>query len=265
MHGQMDQGKGHMGMPQYWAPPDERDAYIGWLKSEFAAANAIIDAMCHHVRSVGGPGEYDMVFGCLNRRRHAWTPSLYMQHFFSVSEVVNALQEVAWKKHQGHHSSSIVNAPKDCTSAEEAHDKAQLGSIQRSNSHFVAESQQSGQVTSQLHHIYESTADLAKSQRIICFSTSNNDTNGSHLKATSETGEVETSHSPNTALTMSAEFRSTECDKKTSSTSIAHEPSSTTHICNSGEQAISANHTKGLINNRASLLNDKDNIGSFSM
>lgn len=253
--GQMDQGKGHMGMPQYWAPPDERDAYIGWLKSEFAAANALIDSMCHHMHNIGDPGEYDTVFGCLNKRRHAWTHSLYMQHFFSVTEVVNALQEVAWKKHQGHRLSSIANAaPKDCTStqaqAEEAHDKAQLGSIQRSNTHLnltdnsVAKSQQSEQVTSQLHHIHESTADLVELERIECFSTSNNDVNGSHLKATPETGEVETSHSPNSALSTSAEFSITECDKKTSS--IAHERSSTTQICNSGEQTISAKLTKGL-------------------
>ena len=84
-----------------WPPAaDQRDAYIAWLRAEFAAANAIIDSMCHHLRIIGGPGEYEPVFNSLQRRRHAWTPSLYMQQFFSVAEIVNSLQHIAWNRQQ---------------------------------------------------------------------------------------------------------------------------------------------------------------------
>ncbi|KAK8564568.1 hypothetical protein V6N13_005213 [Hibiscus sabdariffa] len=33
--------------------PDERDGFIHWLRGEFAAANALIDLLCHHLREVG--------------------------------------------------------------------------------------------------------------------------------------------------------------------------------------------------------------------
>ncbi|KAL6001191.1 hypothetical protein ACLOJK_006923 [Asimina triloba] len=79
---------------------DERDSFISWLRSEFAAANAIIDSMCHHLRSVGEPGEYEAVFGCLQQRRCNWTPVLHMQQYFPVAEVGYALQQVVWRKQQ---------------------------------------------------------------------------------------------------------------------------------------------------------------------
>ncbi|TKY69195.1 Alpha-ketoglutarate-dependent dioxygenase AlkB [Spatholobus suberectus] len=79
---------------------DERDGFIGWLRSEFAAANAIIDSLCHHLRGVGEPGEYDMVVGAIQQRRCNWTQVLLMQQYFSVSEVVYALQQVAWRRQQ---------------------------------------------------------------------------------------------------------------------------------------------------------------------
>ncbi|XP_061373801.1 RNA demethylase ALKBH10B [Gastrolobium bilobum] len=79
---------------------DERDSLIGWLRSEFAAANAIIDSLCHHLRVVGDPGEYDMVVGTIQQRRCNWTQVLLMQQYFSVAEVVYALQQVAWKRQQ---------------------------------------------------------------------------------------------------------------------------------------------------------------------
>ncbi|KAK7308611.1 hypothetical protein VNO77_42230 [Canavalia gladiata] len=79
---------------------DERDAFISWLRSEFAAANAIIDSMCHHLRAVGDPGEYDMVAGAIQQRRCNWTQVLLMQQYFSVSEVAYALQQVAWGRQQ---------------------------------------------------------------------------------------------------------------------------------------------------------------------
>ncbi|RDY01856.1 hypothetical protein CR513_14767, partial [Mucuna pruriens] len=79
---------------------DERDGLIGWLRSEFAAANAIIDSLCHHLRGVGEPGEYDMVVGAIQQRRCNWNQVLLMQQYFSVSEVVYALQQVAWRRQQ---------------------------------------------------------------------------------------------------------------------------------------------------------------------
>lgn len=79
---------------------DERDGFIGWLRSEFAAANAMIDSLCHHLRGVGEPGEYDMVLAAIQQRRVNWTQVLLMQQYFSVSEVVYALQQVAWRRQQ---------------------------------------------------------------------------------------------------------------------------------------------------------------------
>ena len=77
--------------------PDERDGFITWLRGEFAAANAIIDTLCHHLRLVGEPGEYDSVIGCIQQRRSNWNPVLHMQQYFSVAEVGHALQQVAWR------------------------------------------------------------------------------------------------------------------------------------------------------------------------
>jgi hypothetical protein len=90
-------GEIHQHYQRQWFP-DERDGFISWLRGEFAAANAIIDSLCHHLRSVGEPGEYDMVIGCIQQRRCNWNPVLHMQQYFSVAEVVYALQQVAWRR-----------------------------------------------------------------------------------------------------------------------------------------------------------------------
>ncbi|PIN07115.1 hypothetical protein CDL12_20321 [Handroanthus impetiginosus] len=79
---------------------DEREGFMLWLRGEFAAANAIIDALCHHLRAVGEPGEYDGVIGSIQQRRCNWNPVLHMQQYFSVAEVVYALQQVGWKRQQ---------------------------------------------------------------------------------------------------------------------------------------------------------------------
>lgn len=79
---------------------DEREGFLMWLKGEFAAANAIIDALCHHLRAVGDPGEYDGVIGSIQQRRCNWNPVLHMQQYFSVAEVVYALQQVGWRRQQ---------------------------------------------------------------------------------------------------------------------------------------------------------------------
>lgn len=78
--------------------PDERDGFISWLRGEFAASNAIIDSLCHHLRAVSEPGEYDVVIGCIQQRRSNWNPVLHMQQYFSVAEVMYALQQVAWRR-----------------------------------------------------------------------------------------------------------------------------------------------------------------------
>ncbi|XP_051148689.1 RNA demethylase ALKBH10B [Andrographis paniculata] len=79
---------------------DERDGLLMWLRGEFAAANAIIDALCHHLRAVGDPGEYDGAIGSIQIRRCNWNPILHMQQYFSVAEVGYALQQVAWRRQQ---------------------------------------------------------------------------------------------------------------------------------------------------------------------
>ncbi|XP_019463831.1 PREDICTED: uncharacterized protein LOC109362473 isoform X1 [Lupinus angustifolius] len=84
---------------QQWVV-DERDGIIGWLRSEFAAANAIIDTLCNHLHVVGDPGEYDMVTGAIQQRRCNWNQVLLMQQYFSVAEVGHALQQVAWRRQQ---------------------------------------------------------------------------------------------------------------------------------------------------------------------
>jgi len=77
--------------------PDEQDPFIQWLRSEFAAANAIIDSLLHHLQSTGDPGEYDWVIGCINHRRLNWAPVLHYQHFFPIGEVVYALEQAKWR------------------------------------------------------------------------------------------------------------------------------------------------------------------------
>ncbi|KAK4261844.1 hypothetical protein QN277_004788 [Acacia crassicarpa] len=79
---------------------DERDGFINWLRSEFAAANAIIDSLCHHLWAIGDPGEYDMVIGTIQQRRCNWNQVVLMQQYFPVAEVVYGLQQVAWRRQQ---------------------------------------------------------------------------------------------------------------------------------------------------------------------
>uniref|UniRef100_A0A0E0KB23 Fe2OG dioxygenase domain-containing protein n=1 Tax=Oryza punctata TaxID=4537 RepID=A0A0E0KB23_ORYPU len=63
---------------------DERDGFISWLRGEFAAANAIIDLLLLHLRSVGEPGEFEHVAAAVQQRRHHWAPVIHMQQFFPV-------------------------------------------------------------------------------------------------------------------------------------------------------------------------------------
>ncbi|KAJ0518004.1 putative alpha-ketoglutarate-dependent dioxygenase AlkB-like superfamily [Helianthus annuus] len=81
-------------MPEAYA----KDAIISWFRGEFAAANAIIDALCGHLSQLeGGRCEYEAVFAAIHRRRLNWIPILQMQKFFSIADVTVELEKVAEK------------------------------------------------------------------------------------------------------------------------------------------------------------------------
>ncbi|PIA39331.1 hypothetical protein AQUCO_02600053v1 [Aquilegia coerulea] len=83
-----------------------KDAIIAWFRGEFAAANAIIDALCNHLTQLdglsnGGNGigsEYESVFAAIHRRRLNWIPVLHMQKYFSIADVAIELRRVAATK-----------------------------------------------------------------------------------------------------------------------------------------------------------------------
>ncbi|KAI8522829.1 hypothetical protein RHMOL_Rhmol13G0027100 [Rhododendron molle] len=85
-----------MMMPDAFA----KDAIIAWFRGEFAAANAIIDALCGHLAQVegGGSSEYESVFAAVHRRRLNWIPILQMQKYYSIADVALELRRVAEKK-----------------------------------------------------------------------------------------------------------------------------------------------------------------------
>ncbi|CAH1423961.1 unnamed protein product [Lactuca virosa] len=79
-----------------------KDAIISWFRGEFAAANAIIDALCGHLsRLEGGRCEYESVFAAIHRRRINWIPILQMQKYFSIADVTLELQKVTETKSKG--------------------------------------------------------------------------------------------------------------------------------------------------------------------
>ncbi|XP_038988648.1 RNA demethylase ALKBH10B-like [Phoenix dactylifera] len=75
-----------------------RDAIIAWFRGEFAAANAIIDALCGHLAQIEGGSEYEEVFAAIHRRRMNWIPVLHMQKYFSIADVGGALRRVASRR-----------------------------------------------------------------------------------------------------------------------------------------------------------------------
>lgn len=78
-----------------------RDAIISWFRGEFAAANAIIDALCGHLAQLStaaGASEYDSVFAAIHRRRMNWIPVIQMQKYHSIAEVAVELRKAAEKK-----------------------------------------------------------------------------------------------------------------------------------------------------------------------
>lgn len=83
-------------------PPDTfaRDAIIAWFRGEFAAANAIIDSLCSHLRQLegGGGSDYESVFAAIHRRRMNWIPILQMQKYHPIADVAIELKRVTEKK-----------------------------------------------------------------------------------------------------------------------------------------------------------------------
>lgn len=77
-----------------------KDAVLGWFRGEFAAANAIIDALCGHLAQVSesGGSEYEAVFGAIHRRRLNWIPVLQMQKYHPIADVAVELRKVTEKK-----------------------------------------------------------------------------------------------------------------------------------------------------------------------
>lgn len=76
-----------------------RDAILAWYRGEFAAANAIIDALCAHLAQLGGArSEYEAVFAAIHRRRLNWIPVLQMQKYHSIADVALELRRVAGNK-----------------------------------------------------------------------------------------------------------------------------------------------------------------------
>ncbi|GFP82012.1 hypothetical protein PHJA_000344500 [Phtheirospermum japonicum] len=77
-----------------------KDAIIAWFRGEFAAANAIIDALCSHLTQVqggggGGRAVYESAFAAIHQRRLNWIPILQMQKYYSIADVMLELKNVA--------------------------------------------------------------------------------------------------------------------------------------------------------------------------
>lgn len=89
--------------PTTKAPPEAaseaaRDAMTAWYRGEFAAANAMIDALCHHLTQIAAPDQrldYEAVFAAIHRRRLNWVPVLHLQKYFSIAEVALELRRAA--------------------------------------------------------------------------------------------------------------------------------------------------------------------------
>ncbi|XP_020211014.1 RNA demethylase ALKBH10B [Cajanus cajan] len=74
-----------------------KDAILAWFRGEFAAANAIIDALCAHLASdspSASASDYDAVFAAIHRRRLNWIPILQMQKYHSIADVTLELRRV---------------------------------------------------------------------------------------------------------------------------------------------------------------------------
>ncbi|KAL1816648.1 hypothetical protein ACET3Z_019222 [Daucus carota] len=76
-----------------------KDAVITWFRGEFAAANAIIDALCNHLSELHGGGSvYESTFAAIHRRRLNWIPILQMQKYYPITDVLVEIGNVTDKK-----------------------------------------------------------------------------------------------------------------------------------------------------------------------
>lgn len=100
-----------------------KDAIIAWFRGEFAAANAIIDALCSHLAQMEGGGgggcEYESLFAAVHRRRFNWIPILQMQKYFSIADVTLELQKVAARRAKEREAASAEKVTVPAASAEE--------------------------------------------------------------------------------------------------------------------------------------------------
>ncbi|CAI9107926.1 OLC1v1007409C1 [Oldenlandia corymbosa var. corymbosa] len=89
-------GQGPAVMPESFA----KDAIIAWFRGEFAAANAIIDALCGHLKQLddGLGSGYESVFAAIHRRRLNWIPILQMQKYYSIADVAVELRKATLNK-----------------------------------------------------------------------------------------------------------------------------------------------------------------------
>ncbi|XP_023004498.1 uncharacterized protein LOC111497786 [Cucurbita maxima] len=80
--------------------PMGKEAVLAWFRGEFAAANAIIDALCGHLAQVSDDGgsEYESVFAAIHRRRLNWIPVLQMQKYHPIADVALELRKVTAEK-----------------------------------------------------------------------------------------------------------------------------------------------------------------------
>ncbi|CAL0320585.1 unnamed protein product [Lupinus luteus] len=71
-----------------------KDSIIAWFRGEFAAANAIIDALCTHLTHLDTASDYNSLFAAIHRRRLNWIPVIQMQKYHSIAEVALQLRMV---------------------------------------------------------------------------------------------------------------------------------------------------------------------------
>ncbi|XP_027352104.1 RNA demethylase ALKBH10B-like isoform X2 [Abrus precatorius] len=70
-----------------------KDAIIAWFRGEFAAANAIIDALCAHLSHLAASSsDYDAAFAAIHHRRLNWIPVIQMQKHHSIADVTLELR-----------------------------------------------------------------------------------------------------------------------------------------------------------------------------
>ncbi|XP_061356250.1 RNA demethylase ALKBH10B [Gastrolobium bilobum] len=96
-----------------------KDAILAWFRGEFAAANAIIDALCAHLSQLNSASDYDSVFAAIHRRRLNWIPILQMQKYHSIADVSLELRRVAEKKTPSPTTEADENADNEAVETEQ--------------------------------------------------------------------------------------------------------------------------------------------------